>query len=155
LSSKSLEQWPVYNSTLQKLTEEYGQTNVYQLQKLKNLTGVKSMFENNYKGYCIKQRLEWSDMQLFRDVIEILATQGWQKIVDEHQDESGTTEPYLSVTRLLARFKLPLESADTDVDAILSEFKEIVEYTIQFFSLSTMDYQAVWWHLFHCPCSNE
>ena len=41
------------------------------------------MFENNYKGYCItitnciKQRLEWSDMQLFRDVIEILETQGW------------------------------------------------------------------------------
>ena len=161
MSSKSLEQWPVYNSTLQKLTEEYGQTNVYQLQKLKNLTGVKSMFENNYKGYCItitnciKQRLEWSDMQLFRDVIEILATQGWQKIVDEHQDESSTTEPWSSVTRLSARFKLPLESADTDVDAILSEFKEIVEYTIQFFSLSTMDYQAVWWHLFHCPCSNE
>ena len=42
LSSKSLEQWPVYNSTLQKLTEEDRQTNVCQLQKLKNLTGVKA-----------------------------------------------------------------------------------------------------------------
>jgi len=163
LCSKSLEQWPVYNSTLQKLTEEDGQTNVYQLQKLKNLREVKSMFENNYKVYCtkitncIKQRLEWSDLQLFRDVIEILATQGWQKIVDEleHQDESGTTEPWLSVKRLSTRFKLPLESAGTDVDAVLSEFKDMVEYAIQFFSLSTMDYQAVWWRLFHCPCSSE
>ena len=78
-----------------------------------------------------------------------------KKIVDEHQDESGTTEPSSSVTRLSARFKLPLESTDIDADTILSEFNEMVEYAIQFFSLSTMDYQAVWWHLFHCPCSNE
>ena len=162
LSSKSLEQWPVYNSTLQKLTDEGGETNVYQLQKLKNLTEAKSMFERNYKLYCtkitncIKQHLEWSDLQLFRDIIEILATQGWQKIVDENQDESGTftTEPWSSVTRLSTRFKPPLEGAGTDVDVILSEFKEMVEYAIQFFSLSTMDYQAVWWRLFHCPCSS-
>ena len=45
------------------------------------------MIENNYKGYCItitnciKQHLEWSDMQLFSDVIEILETQGWQKLL--------------------------------------------------------------------------
>ena len=96
LNSKSLEQWPVYNSTLQKLTDEGGEMNIYQLQKLKNLTEVKSMFERNYKFYrkkrtnSIKQCLEWSDLQLSRDIIEILATQGWQKIVDENQDESGT-----------------------------------------------------------------
>jgi len=35
LSSKNLEQWPVYSSTLQKLTEEDGQKDIYQLQKLK------------------------------------------------------------------------------------------------------------------------
>ena len=31
----------------------------------------------------------------------------------------------------------------------------MVEYAIQFLSLSTMDYQAVWWRLFNCPCSGE
>ena len=36
-----------------------------------------------------------------------------------------------------------------------SEFKEMVDYAIQFLSLSTMDYRAVWWRLFHCPCSSE
>ena len=34
LSSKGLEQWSVYSNTLQKLTEEDGQKNVYQLQKM-------------------------------------------------------------------------------------------------------------------------
>jgi len=162
LSSKSLEQWPVYSSTLQKLTEEDEQKNVYQLQKLKNLREVKSMFESNYQLYCskitncIKQCLEWSDLQLFRDIIEILATQGWQKIVDEMQDETGnSTEPWLSITRTSTRFKIPLENAGIDVDAILLEFKEMVECAIQFLSLSMMDCQAVWWHLFHCPCSAE
>ena len=36
LSSKSLEQWPVFNSTPQKLTDEVGETNIYQLYKLKS-----------------------------------------------------------------------------------------------------------------------
>ena len=54
-----------------------------------------------------------------------------KKIV-EHQDESGTTEPWSSVTRLSARFKLPLESAGTDVDAVQSEFKEMVHHSIFF-----------------------
>ena len=137
LSSKSLEQWPVYNSALQKFTDEGGESNIYQLQKLKNLTKVKSMFERNCNLYCtkitncIKQHLEWSDLQLFRDVIKILATQGWQKL-DENKDENGTftTEQWSSVTRLSTRFKLPLESAGTDVDVILSEFKDMVEYAI-------------------------
>ena len=163
LSSKGLEQWSVYSNTLQKLTEEDRQKNVYQLQKLKNLREVKSMFEGNYKLYCskvtncIKQRLEWSDLQLFRDIIEILATQGWQKIVDEVQDETdSSTEPsWSSITRTSTRFKISLENAGINVDAILSEFKEMVEYAIQFLSLSTMDYQAVWWRLFNCPCSGE
>ena len=105
---------------------------------------------------CIKQCLEWSDLQLFRDIIEILATQGRQKIVDETQDETdSSTEPWSSITRTSTRFKIPLENARIDVDAILSEFKEMVKYAIQFLSLSTMDYQAVWWRLFNCPCSGE
>ena len=85
--------------------------NVYQLQKLKNFREAKITFENNYKCYCskitscIKQRLEWLDLQLLKDIIEILATQGWEKIIDEIQDEttadssSTSTEPWLSVTR--------------------------------------------------------
>ncbi len=30
--------------------------------------------------------LSWSDTQLLRDIIFVLATQGWQKVVDELND---------------------------------------------------------------------
>jgi len=97
LSSKSLKQWPTYSSTLRKLTEEDGQKDVYQLQKLRNITDAKVTFEGSYKHYCskvtdfIKQCLEWFDLQLFRDIIEILATQGWQKNIEEMEDKNSSS----------------------------------------------------------------
>ena len=54
LTSRSLEQWPVYSSILRKLTEEDGQKDIYQLQKLKNITETKVTFEGNYRHYCSK-----------------------------------------------------------------------------------------------------
>ena len=50
---------------------------------------------------------------------------------------------------------LNLEKAGIDVDTIPLEFKEMVDYAIQISSLSTMDYQAVWWRLCNCPCSGK
>ncbi len=35
---------------------------------------------------CIREMLSWSDTQLLRDIIFVLATQGWQKAVDEMND---------------------------------------------------------------------
>ena len=46
---------------------------------------AKQYFEGMHAGYCVKiteciqTHLEWSDMNLFRDIIVMLATQGWQK----------------------------------------------------------------------------
>jgi len=31
----------------------------------------------------------------------------------------------------------------------------MLEYACQFISLSTLDYRAVWWRLFHAPVSSE
>ena len=48
-------------------------------------SAAKSYYESHYKGYCaqitdrIKARLSWSDLQQFRDIIFVLATQGWKK----------------------------------------------------------------------------
>ena len=72
-----------------------------------------------------------------------------------HDDTNSSTEPWSSIIRTSTRFKIHLENAGIDVDTIPSEFKEMVEYANQLLSLSTMDYQAVWWHLFNCPCSGE
>jgi len=65
---------------------------------------------------------------------------------------SSLLTPWSSVVRLAT---IPLENLNTDVDTVLTEFEEMVDYAIQFLSLTTMDYQAVWWCLFNCPNSQE
>ena len=89
LNTKPLDQWPTYAATLKKITNEDEQW-VYQGQVLKKFSEAKSHFESHCQEYCtrvtarIRTRLSWSDVQLFRDIIIMLGTQGWQKIVDEH-----------------------------------------------------------------------
>lgn len=82
--------------------------------------------------------------------------QEWQKTVDEIHDETdSSTESWSSITRTSTQFKISFDNAGVDVGIIVLKFKEMVEYANWFLSLSTTDYEAVWWHLFNCPCSGE
>ena len=94
LKERSLSRWEVYASTLKKVTKE-GEKYIYQGQELKCFIEAKTFFENHYRKFCesvvetLRTRLQWSDMQLFRDVIFVLATQGWEKIaVEDNQKEN-------------------------------------------------------------------
>ena len=86
LKTKPLSKWPMYSATLGKIALEDGE-HVYQCQTLQNLSHAVQNFENSHAEYyvkiteCIQTRLEWSDMGLFRDIIVMLATQGWQKLL--------------------------------------------------------------------------
>ena len=81
------------------LTKKMERKMYHQVQKLKNLMEVKFMFESNYKlcclkvTNCIKNHIELPDLQLFRDIIEILTTQGWQKINKLQDETDSSTEP--------------------------------------------------------------
>ena len=76
--------WPAYALTLGKCENKNGKV-LYQCQDLKNFSAAKSYYESHYKRYCsqiadsIKARLSWSNLQQFRDIIFVLATQGWKK----------------------------------------------------------------------------
>ena len=35
---------------------------------------------------CFRTRLAWSDLQLIRDIIFVMETQGWQKILDDESE---------------------------------------------------------------------
>ena len=87
-----------------------------------------------------------------RDVILVLETQGWQKIVDEETIPGSSSE---AVERLGERFRIPLENAGVQLDCVGEEFHEVVLHATQFFSLSTMGYQAVWWRIFHALNAEE
>ena len=164
LSSKGLEHWPTYAATLKKVTEENGET-VYQLQALARVAQAKEHYSSNHQQYCssvttcLKARLAWSDPQLVRDVIFSLETQGWQKIVDEENASDNkdpeSPSPMEPIIWLGERFRTPLESAGVDVERLPEVVHEMVLHAIQFISLSTMGYKAVWWRLFHAPNAME
>ena len=166
LKSKPLSQWATYSATLKKVTQESGEF-VYQCQQLKLFSEAKLYYESKNADYCskvtecIRSRLEWSNLQLIRDVIVVLATQGWQKIIDldtaaaTTQQEEEDSDPLTAIDRVIEHFAVPLESANVDVGEIKDEFEAMISYAAQFMSLSTMDYKSVWWRLFHAPTSAE
>ena len=153
LSSLPLAQWPVYSATLKKLSQENGKK-VYQCQELKKFSEGQSYYERHYKEFCtqviecLRSRMAWSDQQVIRDIISVLATQGWEKQLEEKT-------PLDSLDRLVERFAIPLQGALADSSKIREEFESILQYAVQFISLPTMDYRAVWWRIFHAPTASE
>ena len=69
LSSGSLESWPTYTATLQKLTVENGET-LYQLQALTHVAQAKEHYSSNHQQYCSSvtscsnDKLAWSNLQV-------------------------------------------------------------------------------------------
>ena len=172
ISYKPLEQWKTYSTTIKKITITSASSggkaeDIYQCQGLCNLTQAKSFYEAKLQEYCtaitacMKSRLAWSDLTLIRDTITVLATQGWQKCLDEEDCESETdletekVDPLEPIARLGVRFKIPLQAAGVDVDKLCEEFYDMLLYATQFLTLSTQEYRAVWWRLFHCPNSSN
>ena len=84
----------------------------------------------------LRSRLKWYDMQLMRDIIFVLGTQGWEKAVEE--DDSMD-----AINRIVEQFTVPLQGASANIEAV------------QFISVSTLDYRAVWWRIFHAPNASE
>ena len=63
--------------------------------------------------------------------------------------------PLHCIDRLVERFSIPLQGAQVDVSKIKEEFESLLQYAVQFISLATMDYHAVWWRIFHAPTASE
>ena len=79
-----------------------------------------------------------------RDIITVLATQGWEKLVRECTQLDG-------LQRLVSHFTVPLEVASIDCSRIPEEFRHVMLYAIEFVSISTLEYRRVWWRLFNSP----
>ena len=144
----------MYKGTLQKCKENDEHVWEYQSQELKQFLPAKAFLESHYKEYCSKvcacvtSRLAWSDLALMRDIIFVLSTSGWEKVIEEENDLQA-------VDRLVERFSVPLEGAGAELHKIHAEFAEIIEYGAQYFSLSTMDYKSVWWRVFKSSNTSE
>jgi hypothetical protein len=60
-----------------------------------------------------------------------------------------------AISKLVERFTVPLQAASANIGEIVGEFEALVHYAIQFISLSTLDYRAAWWRIFHAPTAGE
>ena len=164
LGSKPLDQWPTYAMVLKNINST-GTEDMYQCQALKKLNEAKDHFTAEHAQLCslvttcLKSRLEWSSLEVTRDIVSVLATHGWEKILQEESELSSESEhknpAEMAVDRLGVRFKVPLEEAGVEIKELPKEMREIMTYASQFISLSTMSYQAVWWRLFHAPDSSS
>lgn len=92
--------------------------------------------------------MAWSDREMIRDIITTLATQGWEKILEDDL-------PLDFIERLAERFATPLQGAQVHLNTIKEEFKFLLQYAVQFISLATIEYRAVWWRIFHSPSASE
>ena len=171
LASKPLSQWATYSTTCAKFVKEgSGSTTeyYYQAQKVKCYVTADEYFVAHYKDYCkgvhykdyckgvhykdyckgvsqcIKSHLEWSDLELMRDIIAVLNTQGWEKLLEEGN-------PLDEVLRLVTRFKAPLQGAEAETGEVHREFTEMMDYAASFISLSTLEYRSDWLELFNAP----
>ena len=155
LSRKPIEEWPTYAATMKKFADDKDGSKVYQGTTVKKFTQAVDFYSSHYAqycanlSYCIKTRLSWNDdLGVMRDVIFFLASHGWEK----HLQEGSNLDP---VERLVTRFAEPLSRAGADASAIPGEFLAMIEYAVQFISLSSANYHSVWWKLFHAPDSGD
>ena len=151
LAGLPLSHWPTYANTLGAISSKDNGSNTYQGQTLKRFDETQRYFENHAHEYslnlkqCLISRLSWSDQQLVWDIITVLATQGWEKLVRECTQLDG-------LQRLVSHFTVPLEGASIDCSRIPEEFRHVMLYAID---LSTLEYHRVWWRLFNYPSASE
>ena len=131
-STRYLSSWTTYTATISKIEEEDGEV-TYQRQTLKNYSSAKDTYLRNHKTYCsaVMECLNLDSSGLIRDVIIILETQGWHKIVDE--EESGESDPTDAVDRVATNFEEPLKAAGVVTTELRQEFKDMLEHSVQFF----------------------
>ena len=96
---------------------------------LHTLVAILNTFRQLDKKYKSKKKRNYDT--LIRDTITVLATQGWQKCLDEEDCESETdletekVDPLEPIARLGVRFKIPLQAAGVDVDKLREEFYDM------------------------------
>ena len=154
LSTTPLDEWSTYSTTMKKCTTDTNGKVSYQTQEMKAFGEAKAHYGKHSQEYCscitqcIKSRMGWSDIQLLRDIIFLLATNGWQKIIDEGDKLEATD-------RLAEVFAIPLQAADCQLEEIHAKFEDVLQYATQYISLATLSYRAVWWRIFNSPSASN
>ena len=149
-------EWPTVKLVCGRVKEENGQK-VYQGAILSNFNPITlkacadtaTADAKRLEGR-MKARLEWSDLNLLRAILVFIDTQNWQASPSESEDVK-LSEIREAVELITSEFKEPLEAKQVNLEGIQDEVEEIVLYARKFLSISTENYQKVWYKLHTCP----
>ena len=145
LSEKEPSTWPTYKLVCSRIKDESGKK-LYQGIVLKNystevleqcqhqaLRDLKLLEQN------MRERLEWSDVKLMRNILVFIDTQGWQKKASlitstsnasesesDHADDDGLTEITSALDNIISVFREPLQAKGCNFSSIVDEIEEIV-----------------------------
>ena len=116
----------------------------------------------------MRDRLEWSDVKLMRNILIFIDTQGWQKkecvgastsnaseSESDHEDDDGLTEITSALDEIISLLREPLEAKGCNLSSIADEIDEIVEYARKYLNISKEGYQKIWYKLFTAPDSGR
>ena len=139
LSSQDPLQWPTAKLLCSRIKEEDG-NKVYQ-------GAVLQRFNDTTKGSCKQQaladlkrldermrdRLEWSDVELLRAILVVLDTQNWirhqesegirRSETDSDEEDDGLAEIKSALETITAFFQVPLEAKGADLSSLLDEIQ--------------------------------
>ena len=100
----------------------------------------------------LRERLEWSDMDMLRAILAFLDTQNW-RIVDEEGDSLADIRSAVEV--ITTHFRVPLEAKEVDLCSIQDEVEEAVQYARNFLNVSQNTHRKVWYQLHTVPDSSK
>lgn len=98
----------------------------------------------------IKERLEWSDVQLLRALLAFIETQNWVER-DDDEDDQASDNVRSAVEYIVSVFRVPLEAKGMCVATIYDELEEVMLYARKFLPIGTEAYSRIWYKLHVCP----
>ena len=98
----------------------------------------------------MRERLEWSDIDLLRALLVFLETQSWMKrnvTGDESDSDPSLAELTAAIEEISTQFRDPLEAAGVQVSSLHDEIEDAVEYARNYLSVESTHYRKVWYNL--------
>ena len=113
----------------------------------------------------MRERLEWSNVQLLRAILVFLDTQTWRPVRTvggdatsesaNYPEDKSLAEVIAAVELITTTFREPLEAVDVNCLNLQDEIIEIVEYARNYLSIEMEAYHKVWYKLHVSPDSSR
>ena len=156
LKDKPLDQYLSIKLLKRKIGSNNGR-DFYNEFEIKNLDQEIEIIDKNIGRYLqhffrvIDQRFDSSDIHL-EAVAKILNCQGWESFSNSDEGDMNTEFADLEISELFQKFSKPLENAGINITEteMISEWHDVLEYTMEYLSPSNIPYLKTWRRLFNC-----